>query len=252
MGADLEGLPELSALQARYRDLLERLEHNQRDFQRLARSVFRVQEEERRRLSRDMHDALGQNLTALKHQLALIAESLSPGQEETRERLNKCVAMCAETLEEARRLSRLLRPQVLDDLGLVAALNSLARTLGESSELDIELEIGQLPELDDDIQTLIFRIVQEALTNVVKHSGADEALVRLAQHSGFLRLTIWDSGQGCDPQAAQSAGGSGLGGIRERLELFGGRFEIHSKPGHGCRLQALIPLDMNAPGVSDH
>lgn len=251
MTADREAAPELLALQARYRELLNRLENNQRDFYLLARSVFRVQEEERRRLSRDMHDAIGQNLTALKHQLVMIADTLPPEQEETRERLHSCVTMCAQTLEEARRLSRLLRPQVLDDLGLKAALQSLARTLSESSELEIELEVGQLPDLDDDIQTLIFRVVQEALTNVVRHSGADRSLVRLAQHAGCLRLTVWDDGEGCDPQAAQTSGGSGLGGIRERLQLFGGRFEMRSQPGQGCRIQAILPLDPPAPGILD-
>lgn len=244
MMADLEGAPELQTIQARYRELLDRLEHNQRDFYRLARSVFRVQEEERRRLSRDLHDGIGQNLTALKHQLALLADSLPAERKDTRAWLNRCVAMCAQTLEEARRLSRLLRPQVLDDLGLEAGLQALARTLGESGGLEIEIEFGQLPDLDDDIQTLIFRVVQEALTNVVRHAGAARALVRLAQRAGYLRLTVWDDGVGCDPEAAQAAGGSGLGGIRERLQLFGGRFEMFSQPGQGCRIRALLPLDM--------
>jgi signal transduction histidine kinase len=244
------GAPELQALQARYRELLDRLEHSQRDFYRLARSVFRVQEEERRRLSRDLHDGIGQNLTALKHQLALVADALPPEQGDSRDRLQRCVAMCARTLEEARQLSRLLRPQVLDDLGLQAALQSLARTLGESGGLTIELEFGSLPELDDDIQTLIFRIAQEALTNVVRHAGASRALLRLIQRAGWLHLTVWDDGKGCDPDTAQTAGGSGLGGMRERLQLFGGRFELHSQPGQGCRIHALLPLDAASPGMA--
>jgi two-component system sensor histidine kinase UhpB len=252
MAADTGGgAHELLTLQARYRELLDRLEHSQRDFYRLARSVFRVQEEERRRLSRDLHDAIGQNLTALKHQLALISEALLPEQEDSRVRLQRCVAMCAQTLEEARRLSRLLRPQVLDDLGLKAALQSLARTLGESGRLEIELELGALPDLDDDLQTLIFRIAQEALTNVVRHAGANRALVRLTQHTGWLHLTVWDDGAGCDPETAQTSGGSGLGGMRERLQLFGGRFELHSQPGQGCRIRALLPLDAATPGMRD-
>jgi signal transduction histidine kinase len=245
------GAPELQALQARYRELLDRLEHSQRDFYRLARSVFRVQEEERRRLSRDLHDGIGQNLTALKHQLALVADALPPEQGDSRDRLQRCVAMCARTLEEARQLSRLLRPQVLDDLGLQAALQSLARTLGESGGLTIELEFGSLPELDDDIQTLIFRIAQEALTNVVRHAGASRALLRLIQRAGWLHLTVWDDGKGCDPDTAQTAGGSGLGGMRERLQLFGGRFELHTQPGQGCRIRALLPLDAASPGMAD-
>lgn len=245
------GVPELQALQARYSDLLDRLEHSQRDFYRLARSVFRVQEEERRRLARDLHDGIGQNLTALKHQLALVFEALPPEQGDSRDRLQRCVTMCAQTLEEARQLSRLLRPQVLDDLGLEATLQSLVRTLGDSAGLAIELELEALPELDDDIQTLIFRIAQEALTNVVRHAGASQALLRLVQRAGWLHLTVWDDGSGCDPDTAQTAGGSGLGGMRERLQLFGGRFEMHSQPGQGCRIRALLPLDAATPGMRD-
>jgi two-component system sensor histidine kinase UhpB len=251
MNAELGHTPELQALQARYRELLNRIEHSQRDFYRLARSVFRIQEEERRRLARDLHDGVGQNLTAIKHQLALAAEALPAAQDELRERLERCVALCAATLEETRQLSRLLRPQVLDDLGLEAALQSLARTLGDGGRVSIELDIGPLPVLDDDIRTLIFRIAQEALTNIVRHAGARQALLRLIRRGNWLHLTVWDDGQGCDPAAAQTAGTSGLGGMRERLQLFGGRFEMHSQPGEGCRIRALLPLDANIPAVRE-
>ena len=103
----------LAQLRARYVDLLARLEDNQASFRRLARSVLRVQEDERRRIARDLHDGVGQNLAALKHQLALLRNTLSGAD---RERVDACIDLCSQTLEDTRQLSRLLRPQVLDDL----------------------------------------------------------------------------------------------------------------------------------------
>lgn len=251
MPSDPAPASELRVLQARYRDLLDRLEHSQREFYRLARSVFRVQEEERRRLARDLHDGVGQNLTALKHQLALAAEALPAEQGPLRERLQRCVALCAQTLDDTRQLSRLLRPQVLDDLGLTAALQALARTLGEASGLEVKLEIGPLPELDGDTQALIFRIAQESLTNVVRHAGAKQALLRLMTRPGWMQFTLWDDGRGFEPGAATTSGGSGLRGMRERVQLFGGRFDLHSQPGQGCRVRMLLPLDGAHAGVRE-
>lgn len=240
--------PDLHELQARYRELLERIESSQREFYRLARSVYRVQEDERRRLARELHDGLGQNLTALKHQLELLGAHLDPA---GRERLAAAIELCAQTLEDTRQLSRLLRPQVLDDLGLAAALRWLARTLGESSGLAIELEIGTLPALDGDLQTLVFRLAQEALTNVVRHADAHQALLRAVAKGGWLHLTVWDDGRGCDPERVLANPGTGIGGMRERVRLYGGRFELHSRPGEGCRLRAVLPLDGDGTGVRE-
>jgi signal transduction histidine kinase len=229
----------LEALQARYRELLARFESNRGEFARLARSVLRIQEEERRRIARELHDGIGQNLTALKHQLALLESHLD---EEGRRRLAESVLLCAQTLEDTRQLSRLLRPQVLDDLGIEAALRWLARTLGESGALAIELEIGSLPVLDGETSTLVFRLAQEALTNVLRHAGARQALLRLVHKAGALQLTVWDDGRGCDAQQVLAQPGAGIGGMRERLRLYGGAFELHSQPGQGCRLRMLLPL----------
>lgn len=238
----------LAELQARYRDLLERLEASQQEFRRLARAVYRVQEEERRRLARDLHDGIGQNLTALKHQLSLLQPHLDPA---GLSHLATSQALCSATLEDTRQLSRLLRPQVLDDLGLEAALRWLARTLGDAGGVAVELQIEALPALDEDLRTLVFRVAQEALTNVVRHAGAGQALLRLVVRAGWLQLTVWDDGHGCEPERVLAQPGTGIGGMRERIALFGGRFELHSRPGEGCRLRALVPLDGAAAGVRD-
>jgi signal transduction histidine kinase len=240
----------LMQLRTQYQELLERLENNQTEFQRLARSVNRVQEDERRRISRELHDGIGQNLTALKHQLAIIDSLLDPGQEELRQRVSASIDLCTQTLEDTRQLSRLLRPQVLDDLGLEAALRWLARTFEGNSDLRIELGIDALPPLDADLQTLLFRVAQEALANVVRHAQASEVLLRLATRAGRVMLTIWDDGVGFEPLLAASAASegrsAGLAGMRERARLYGGELQIESRAEAGTWLRASFPLP--APG----
>jgi signal transduction histidine kinase len=227
------------SLRQQYARLLQRLQANEREFRRLGRAVWRVQEDERRRLARELHDGIGQNLTALKHRLAQLGEGLAPAQ---RAKLEAAIGLCAATLEDTRELSRLLRPPILDDLGLEPALRWLARSQGESSGIDVQAEIEPLPPLDGELQTLLFRVAQEAINNAAKHSGAATILMRLVARDGTLQLQVADDGRGCDPTAAIASGGSGLGGIRERLRLHEGRLELHSAPGEGTRVRAMVPL----------
>jgi two-component system NarL family sensor kinase len=245
-GQALEGLRE------RYRELLERLETNQSDFQRLARSVFRVQEDERRRIARELHDGIGQNLTAIKHQLAIIRAGF---QDESIQatKLDACLGLCTQTLEDTRQLSRLLRPQVLDDLGLEAALQWLVRSV-TGDRLRVELHVDPLPALDPDLQTLLFRIAQEALNNVVRHAQARDAMLRLSQRAGLLQLTVWDNGVGFDAAQALRAGSAGLAaglsGMRERLRLHDGTLQLDSGGDNGTWLRASVPLPGPAPDAS--
>ena len=240
----IEALPadEIGMLRRQYQNLLERLQRNEREFRRLARSVWQVQEDERRRLARELHDGIGQNLTALKHRLSQLQDCGDPRQVGFGEQLDTAIALCADTLEDTRELSRLLRPPILDDLGLEPALRWLARSLGESSGLSIALEIEPLPALDGERQTLLFRVAQEALNNASKHARAGNVLLRLVARDGSVQLQVADDGSGCDPQQALRSGGSGLSGMRERLRLFGGGLELHSTPGAGTRLRAIVPL----------
>ena len=233
---------DLAALRQQYQDLLERLQRNEREFRRLGRAVWRMQEDERRRLARELHDGVGQNLTAIKHRLASIATSLPDANAEARTALEATIALCGDTLEDTRHLSRLLRPTILDDLGLEAALRWLARSQGEASGLDISTDIEAMPPLDSDLQTLLFRVAQEALNNIAKHADASNVLLRLVMRSGLIQLQVVDDGRGCDPVAAVHGGGSGLGGMRERLRLYDGQLDMHSAPGEGTRLRAVVPL----------
>jgi signal transduction histidine kinase len=234
-----------TGLQAQYERLLQRLEANEREFRRLGRAVWRVQEDERRRLARELHDGLGQNLTALKQHLAQVHGELPAP---ARAHLDAAMGLCSNALEDTRNLSRLLRPPILDDLGLEPALHWLARSFSESSGVEVVVEVGALPALDGELQTLLFRIAQEAFANAARHAQARSVLLHLDVRGTELQLQVVDDGQGFDPAAAgesggnHGSGGSGLTGIRERLRLHGGRLELVAAPGRGTRLRALVPL----------
>jgi two-component system, NarL family, sensor kinase len=228
--------------------LFQRLIEGERRFRGLAKAVWKVQEDERRRLARELHDGLGQTLTALTNQLGRLQQKLEgSASSEVSARLADSVEMARLALQETRELSRLLRPPVLDDLGLASGLSWLARTLEQRAGLHVELALSGLDErLDPELETLVFRIVQEALTNVLRHAGVDRAQVTISRSGGLLGLRVSDSGRGFHAHGTLAGGeaatGSGLRGMRDRLELFGGQLEIVSAPGQGTLVSASIPL----------
>jgi two-component system sensor histidine kinase UhpB len=215
-------------------------------FRALARSVWQVQEQERRRLARDLHDGVGQNLTALKHTLAeAIRDPAAPP--ELRERVQRALEVCAATLEEVRALARALRPQILDDLGLAAALGWLGRTAGEAGGFTVAVDCSDdLPEVQGDLATLVFRIVQEALANATRHARCSHVMVRVAIRDDVLSVLVADDGVGCDVGVAEAAAASGasagLGSMRERVGLFGGRLQLASTAGGGMQVRATLPI----------
>jgi signal transduction histidine kinase len=231
---------------AQQRELVDRLQKDQVWFQHLARSVWRVQEDERRRLARELHDGVGHSLTALIHLMAQATAALERP-DEARERLARASAVAQSTLQETRALSRLLRPQILDDLGLEAALRWLARSFHDDHRIAVGLDLDEpFPAIDGDLSTLIFRVTQESLSNVAKHANARHVEIALKQRAFLLTLAIRDDGRGCDPAAAleKSArgGSSGLGGLRDRVRLFGGSLRFDAKPDAGCTVSAQFPL----------
>ena len=225
------------------RELLVRVQSGQAHFKQLAKSVWQVQEEEQRKIARELHDGIGQNLNAIIN----LIDQTRLGHGDSTELLLKMRALAKQTLDETRSLSRLLRPQILDDLGLESALQWLARSMGETHDFIVSLDLmTPLPAFSNDISTLIFRITQEALNNAAKHARAHSALVTLRCQDERLHLGVRDDGKGCDVDKALNAGrtqqSSGLGGMRDRVRLYDGEMRIQSNPGAGFSLAIEIPL----------
>lgn len=211
----------------------------------LSRRLFEVQEEERRRLARDLHDDVGQALTALKIQLESLART--GGEVAVRARVDECVDTVQHTLERVRQLSLSLRPSQLDDLGLAAALRShldrQARVAGLQAHFETE---DALQALAPEIETACFRVAQEAINNVLRHARARNLWLRLSTAGGRLAISVRDDGRGFELDAVRkrAADGASLGlvGMEERMALAGGSFELHSAPGQGTVLLATFPL----------
>ena len=244
---------QVQRIRREHQALFARLNAGEKRFRSLAKAVWMVQEEERRSLARELHDGIGQTLTALKNQLELIR--LRATDSNTSAQLKDSVELVSLALNDTRELSRLLRPAILDDLGLGPALNWLSRTLSRRTGIAINVDY----DLDDlrlapDIETLVFRVVQEALTNIVKHASADTADVSISSEHGQLAVRVSDSGVGFDAAAALRASDQseslGLRGMRDRLELFGGHFQLNSSPGEGCTLVMTLPLCDNTTSAS--
>ena len=232
--------------------LFRQLVAGEKRFRGLAKAVWRVQEAERRRLALELHDGLGQTLTALKIQLELLAgKAGADGHPHWAQKIAEAAELAGRSVDETRRLSHLLRPQVLDDLGLIPALRWFTRTLGEWTGFEVETDLPSTSErFDPDLETLIFRVAQESLNNALKHSGARGAELRLVRHPGRFELRIQDRGQGFDPKTI-STGGHGLSGMRDRLSVFGARLRIESGPDRGTTIHASIPVDNPSESPED-
>ena len=209
----------------------------------LSRRLLEVQEEERRRLARDLHDDVGQALTALKIQL----ESLARGAGPTSPRVAECVETTRHALERVRQLSLSLRPLQLDDLGLVAALRSHLDRHASLGGLTPHFYAAGVPEsMPADIETACFRVAQEAITNVLRHARARNLWLRLSGADGRLALSVRDDGAGFELEAARRRGAAGaslgLVGMQERVALAGGSLELRSAPGQGTALLATFDL----------
>ncbi len=232
-------------LAERNRRLFEELATHRERLESVSKGVIRMQEEERSKISRELHDGVGQALTALKINLDLLGvevdDHLGP---DSKQRFETTRGLAAECLKEIRELSRLLRPRMLDDLGLSATLRWLVRSFEERTGLKVELDDRtENRRFGADIETLVFRITQEALNNVVKHADAETARVGLRQSGGWMNLEITDPGRGFDPEGIEAGAsrGSGLRGMQDRVSLAGGTFTLTSAPGEGTRLTVRVP-----------
>jgi signal transduction histidine kinase len=216
--------------------LYDRLAQREAEVERFAARTIELQELDRRRIAADIHDGISQRLvSAWYHLKAAQSSSTEPA---ARAEFGAIEGLLSDALEEARRAIVGLRPAVLDDLGLAAAITSVAASV--SSDMDIDLHLVDI-ELASHVEVSVFRIVQEALQNVVKHAGASQVSVILQSDDEGVTLVIEDDGRGFDPEAARSPTSYGLSGMQERASLLGATLEIRSQPGDGTTLVIRIP-----------
>jgi PAS domain S-box-containing protein len=217
------------------------LEEANRQLKLLSRRRVKVQEEERRHLARELHDEIGQALTAAKINLQAAMEE--PDHAKSK-RIHETTAILERLLGQVRQISLNLRPSTLDDLGLVPALRSLLDEQGRLASVAVRFSAKNMPEnLDPEIQTTCFRIAQEAITNAVRHARATQIRVELSQENGNVRLQIRDNGTGFDAESAQAQTiGLGLVGMKERAALVGGRTRIMASRGKGATVDVTLPL----------
>ncbi len=222
----------------------------------LLSSVIAAQEEERKRIARELHDEYGQTLTGLIMSIESLEDMTTPEQSQLKERLANTKALLARTLDDIRKLTIDLRPSSLDDLGLIPAIRAYIQRYPEESGIKVQFKTSGINgRLNPVVETALFRIVQEATHNVVKHARARNIEIELTAWDGKITASVKDDGQGFDVDALYKGGvgkhSSGILGIQERATLLGGTFNIESREGQGTHLEVQIPLDSSAPEKHD-
>ena len=220
------------------------LRQSEEDLRDLASSLQNVREEERAAIAREIHDELGQQLTAIKLDVSWLDRKIAEDSI-IKERIAGVLAMLTEMIQSIRRISTQLRPSILDDLGLLEALKWLARDFQKRTGIRIELDCPEESlKVEPAVTTGLFRIFQETLTNIARHAEATDVSARLYLEEGRLVLTIMDNGKGFDPAAAKKKKTLGLLGMKERTLMMKGVYEIESQPGKGTSLRFSVPLQV--------
>ena len=211
----------------------------------LSGRLLQAQDEERRKLARELHDGVGSYISGLSLALGKIRTLLNEKNPEHRKVVTECRDLIQAAAGEIRAISYLLHPPTIEDIGLASALDWLVRGFSSRSSIGISLQLApNLGRFKREIELTIFRVTQEALNNVYRHSGSSTAAVRLFQESNEIVLEIADCGRGLPPRGAGSEPDFtvGISGMRERVQELGGTFSIESIPGEGCTVRAALPL----------
>ncbi len=244
---------ELDRLTRTFNAMLDAATRNRERLREVAATALNAAEEERKRIARELHDETAQLLAALLIRIRVVKNASDPAA--VASLLDDMREQIGGALEGVRRFARGLRPPALDELGLIPAIESHVRSIRTITEIDLSLDadddVGGLPP---EAELAVYRIVQEALSNVVRHSGAVRAAVRVTRDPDRLVVTIEDDGHGFNVPEVRAAGrGLGLFGMGERAAYLGGRVDVQSAPGTGTRVRAEIPLgDPDGPvGVGD-
>jgi two-component system sensor histidine kinase UhpB len=232
-------IAEITAFVRTVNAMLDRLANER--FQR-ARAALGAQEAERLRTARELHDEIGQSLTAVALQVEQMAAEDVPPEPE---RLHEVARRLKDSLDDIRRIVRRLRPEALDDLGLVNALIALTSRVTRQTDTQVERQLsGEVPPLSAEQELVIYRVAQEALTNVMRHADASTARVTLDAADGRVTLTVSDDGRGME--GGGGAIGSGIEGMGERAMLVGATLEIDSTPDAGTRIRLTMPVEEEA------
>ncbi len=224
----------------------QQLELLNNELRKLSTSVIAAQDEERRRIARELHDSLGQELVAAK----MILESIDPAEMQAEAPTQAVADVCAimdRSIQQVRSISHLLHPPMLDEVGLQSALQWYVEGLSKRSGIDIRIEVEpkDFPRLAPEVETAVFRIIQEALANVFRHSEARRAWVKVVSQNGSITSTVIDDGKGLPERVAELRPeniGIGISGMRQRVKEFGGALNLRNT-GSGSCLEAVIPTD---------
>jgi len=227
---------------------LQEVTEARQELKDLSAKLVATQETERKSISRDLHDAVGQSMSAVQFELHDLAVALRPYDKELRERVDRVRESVESSLAVIRNMALLLRPAMLDDLGLAAALGWLAREISRPTGLRIQVQADDLPpDLPDEHKTCVFRIAQEALNNVAKHANANAVEITVRASDSWLAITVQDDGRGFQHGRAH---GLGLTGMHERAESLGGSVKITSGPGKGTLIEVALPLPQRLQAAS--
>ena len=226
-----------------FNQMLSDMKQNTQQLHHLSQQVLHAREEERQRIARELHDEAGQTLTSLLLYLKLLEKSRDP---EVAQRIKNLRGLTAYALDEIRQVAVGLYPKILDEWGLAAALGRRVDELNGTNSIQVTLQVegDELDRLPRDLELAFYRVAQEALNNIARHSSAQRAQVTLKQESNWITLEIQDDGIGFSTAAMQGGGsrGSGLAGMRDRLALIGGELVLESRVGKGTRIVARAPL----------
>lgn len=236
-----------------YAQLLEQSNRQQEQLKRLSRQILVAQENERKRISRELHDVIAQTLTGINVRLAALKKEAALNLKGLDRNIARTQRLVEKSVELVHQFARELRPAVLDDLGLIPALHSFMKDFTARTGVRTRLKaFAGVEQLNTDRRTVLFRVTQEALTNVARHAKASWVEVELQKFPRHVAMKIHDDGRSFDAEGVSNARGGkrlGLLGMRERLEMVGGSFKVDSAPGRGTTIEARIPLGKAANSV---
>ena len=231
------------------RELEAKVKKRTEEIRRLTGKMMEGQERERRAIARELHDELGQMLTALRMEAVWLRDHSSETDPGISERALTMCELIDKAIDDVKDLAIRVRPGILDDLGLVEALEWYTGEFEKRTHISCAFERGELPVIDNVLATAFYRIAQEALTNVARHTSADHAEVRIQENSGVIRLSVKDNGRGFNPGQTGVLEGLGVAGMRERAALVGGELEFDSSPGKGTTVRFTVSLSTGEGGL---